>query len=184
MTYESRQAEVMRAARFAGRVLLVVAAFIAVLLILRFSFEFSRWAGFLVIGLIMIAIYATAHHWVAELPGLLVFGVLNSLFGLITHHAPTNPEKVVSMGLCGMLLVYYTVGCIIFYYYDVAQFSAVDRVALLVYLFCIIWPAFAAGGNLGVVTPAITWSMIIGMAALGVSFAIHRMQRAKRVFGI
>lgn len=183
MTHESRGAEVKRAIRFAGRVLLVVAGSIAVLLILRISFAFSRWAGYLVIGLIMTVIYATAHRWVMGLPGLLVLGVFNSLIGLITQHGPTNPHKAVSAGFAGLLLAFYTVGYIVFDYYDAAHFSAVDRIALLVYLFCMIWPAFTAGSNLGVVTPAIAWSMSIGMVALGVSFAIHRMRRRNREHG-
>jgi hypothetical protein len=181
MTHESRGAELNHAIRFAAKVLLVLAGIIAVLLLLRFSFEFSRWAGYLVIGLIMIVIYVTAHRWVAGLPNLLIFGVLISLGALITHHAPTNPNKTVSAGLAGLYLGYQAMGCIVYRYYDAAHFSAVDRFALLVYLFCLFWPGFTAGGYLGIVTPVIVWPMTIGMAALGVSFAIHR-QRRKKMF--
>jgi len=50
---------------------------------------------------------------------------------------------------------------------------------LLVYLLCMIWPAFAPN-NLTTVTPAVAWSTSIGMAALIASFAIHRIRRGKK----
>jgi len=74
------------------------------------------------------------------------------------------------------------VGCIVSYHYDATHLSAVDRLALLVYLFCMIWPAFATN-NLATVTPVVAWSTSIGVAALIASFAVHRARRGKKSFG-
>ncbi len=183
MTHESRRAELNHAIRFAGKVLLVLAGIIAAFWILGRAFTFSRWAGYLHIGLFMIPIYVTAHRWVAGLPALLIFGVFSSFVALTSGHAPTNPQKPFSVGLACLLLGYQAMGCIAYRYYDEAHFSVVDRIALLIYLFCLFWPGFTLGANLGVVTPVIAWSMTIGMAALGVSFAIHHKRRGKKLFG-
>ena len=60
--------------------------------------------------------------------------------------------------------------------------SALDRLALLVYLFCMFWPAFAAN-DLTTVTPVIAWSIGVGVAALIASFAVHRARRGKESLG-
>jgi uncharacterized membrane-anchored protein len=172
----------MRSLRFAGWFLLYALGIIAALWILGASFSYSRWAGFVLIAVIAATLYATAPRWVRWLPGLLVFGVLNSLLGLITRHVPTNPSMAVSAGVAGLLLTFYAIGGIISYHYDAAHLSAVDRLAFLVYLFCMIWPAFAPT-NLSTVTPIVAWSTSIGMAVLIASFAVHRRRLAKRSIG-
>jgi uncharacterized membrane protein len=73
-----------------------------------------------------------------------------------------------------LLLAFYVVGCMVSYNYDARHLSAVDRLAFVVYLFCVIWPAFAVRNNLAAVTPTLLWSTGIGMAVLVVSFALHR----------
>src|ERR1700738_2103483 len=114
----------MPAIRFAGKFLVVCIGLVAALRVLAVSFAFSRWTGALLLCVATITLYITAPRWVRWLPGLLIFGVLNSLIGLITHHAPTNPHKVVSVGVAGMLLAFYAVGSIVSYYYDAARLSA------------------------------------------------------------
>jgi hypothetical protein len=174
--------EMIRALRFAGKFLLAVLGIIAALRLIWASFAFSRWTGFLVLAVLAMVLYATAPRWVRWLPGLLLFGVFNSLLGLITHHAPTNPRIAVPSGVAGLLVVFYAVGCIVSYYYDATHLSAVDRLALLVYLFCMIWPAFGAN-DLATVTPVIAWSISIGVAALMASFAVHRARLGKKSLG-
>lgn len=176
---EGTGSDVIRTLRFAGRFLLYALGAVAALWILGASFAFSRWAGFALLAFIAAILYATALRWVRWLPGLLVFGVLNSLLGLITRHVPTNPSVAVSAGVAGQLLAFYTIGCIISYNYDAAHLSAADRLALLVYLFCMIFPAFAPN-DLATLTPAVVWSTGIGMAVLIASFAVHRARATKR----
>ena len=113
------------------------------------------------------------------LPGLLVFGAINSFLGLITHHVPTNRGVEVSAGIASLLLAFYTIGCIVSYHYDATHLSAVDRLSFLTYLFCMVWPAFAPN-NLSAVTPIVTWSTGVGMAVLVASFVAHRAQQRKQ----
>ncbi len=161
---------------FAGKFLLAVLAVIIALRLIGAAFAFSRWTGFLVVIVIAIMLYSTARHWVQWLPGLLIFGVINSLIGLLTHHAPTNPQVKVSGWVAGLLAIFYAVGCIVSHYYDPAGLSIMDKLALLLYLPCMILPAFATS-NLATVTPLVAWSMSIGMAVLIASLAIHRRRR-------
>jgi len=169
----------MRTLRFAGKFLLAVLGIVAALWLVGALFAISRWAGFVLLAVVTIVLYSTVPRWVGWLPSLLVFGVLNSLLGLVTHHVPTNPGVVVSAGVAGLLLAFYAIGCIVSYNYDATHLSAADRLALLVYLLCMIWPAFAPN-NLAGVTPVVAWSTSIGMAALIASFAVHRARVAKR----
>lgn len=182
LAHDRTKGDVMRTLHFAGRFLLCAIGIIAVFWAIGRSFAFSPWAGYAVVAILAIILYATAPLWVRWLPGLLVFGVINSLLGLITHHAPTNPRTAVSAGVAGLLVIFYAVGCIVSYHYDATHLSTVDRLALLVYLFCMIWPAFAAG-NLATVTRVVAWSTSIGAAALVASFAAHRARRGKRSLG-
>jgi hypothetical protein len=170
---------IMRALRFAGKFLLALLGIVAALWLVGQSFALSRWAGFVLLAVIAILLYSTVPRWVGWLPGLLVFGVLNSLLGLVTHRVPTNPGVAVSAGVAGLLLAFYALGCIVSYNYDATQLSVADRLALLVYLFCMIFPAFAPN-NLATVTPAVVWSTTIGMVALIASFAVHRARATKR----
>lgn len=172
----------MRTLRFAGWFLLYALGIVAALWMLGASFSYSRWAGFVLLAVIAATLYATAPRWVRWVPGLLVFGVLNSLLGLITRHVPTNPSMAVSAGVASLLLAFYAIGCIISYHYDATHLSAADRLALLVYLVCMIWPAFAPN-NLATVTPVVAWSTSVGMAALIASFVAHRGRLGKRAVG-
>ena len=182
LAHDGTGSDVMRTLRFAGKFLLYALGIIAALWILGASFAFSRWAGFVLLAAITAILYATAPRWVRWLPGLLVFGVLNSLLGLITRHVPTNRGVPLSAGVAGLSLAFYAIGCIISYHYDATHLSAVDRLALLVYLFCMIWPAFAPN-NLATVTPVVAWSTSMGMAALIASFVAHRARLGKRSVG-
>lgn len=107
---------VMRALQFAGKFLLVLTGIIAALLLFRISFDFSRWVGLLIVGVFTIVLYVTVHRWLRWLPGLLIFGVINSLLVLVTHKAPTNPGLTVSTGVAGLLLAFYAVGCLVAFY--------------------------------------------------------------------
>lgn len=172
-----------QAFHFAGKFVLAALGIVVALWLVGASFALSKWTGLLVLAIIGIVLYATVVHWVRWLPSLLIFGVINSLLALVTHHAPTNPQATVSAGVAGLLVAYYTVGCVISYHYDATHLSAVDRLALLLYLFCMIWPAVAAR-NLAVVTPVVAWSISIGMVALIGSFIVHRARRGKRSAGV
>jgi hypothetical protein len=120
-----------------------------------------------------------APRWVRWLPAILAFGVINSLLGLVTGHAPTNPNVPVSAVVAGLLCTFYASGSVMSYCYDAGLLSAGDRCALLVYLSCIIWPAFIAHKDLATVTPDIVWSSSIGMIVLGASLATHHMRRRR-----
>jgi hypothetical protein len=166
----------VNALRFAGRFLLVLLAIVVALRLVSLSFALSRWAGFLAVSIIGIVLYATAEHWVRGLPGLLAFGVFNSVLGVATHHAPTNPRVMVSEGVAGLSLAFYTVGCIVYWLYDDSSLSVVDRLAVLVYLFCMVWPAFAVN-NPVTLTRAVAWSTGVGMTAIVGAFAGRRARR-------
>ncbi len=168
-----------RGFHFATRFFLVVAGALAILLLFRVAFAFSGWAGFGLLSVLTIILYVTVDRWVRWLPGLLIFGVVNSLLGLITHQVPTNPHVVVSAGVAGLLLLFYAVGCVVTYHCDAAHLSGLDRCALLVYLYCMIWPTLVARKDLANVTSDIAWSVSIGVAVLIAQFATHRM-RTKR----
>lgn len=177
---DSRRLEAVHALRFAGKVLAVLAALVLALWILAITFAFSKWAGFVALGFVAIALYASAHHWVRWLPGLLIFGVLNSVIGLITHQVPTNPNGTISTGLAALALTFYALGFVVSYCYDAAHLSVLDRCAFLVYLAGMVLPAaLTLHSNPGIVTPSIAWPTITGMAALSVSFSIHRLRRGR-----
>lgn len=173
----------MQNLRFAGKFLLAALGIVAALWMVGASFALSRWVGFAALAVVAIVLYATAARWAVWLPGLLVFGVINSLLGLVTHHVPTKPSVAVSDGVAGLLLACYAVGCIVSYNYDATRLSALDRCALLLYLFCMVWPAFPARKDLATVTPDIAWSTSIGMAALVTSFVAHRARHGNEALG-
>ncbi len=173
---------VSRPLHFAGKFLLAILGVIVALRLIGAAFAFSRSTGFFVLVVIAIVLYSTARRWVQWLPGLLIFGVINSLIGLVTHYAPTNPQAEVSVWVAGLLAIYYAVGCVVSYHYDATRLSVVDKLALLLYLLCMIWPAFAAS-SLATLTPVVGWSMGIGMAALIASLAVHRARRGKEPSG-
>lgn len=182
LTREVAGSDMNRPLHFAGKFLLAVVGVIITLRLIGVAFAFSRWTGFLALVIIATVLYSTARHWVQWLPGLLIFGVINSLIGLATHHAPTNPQAEVSAWVAGILVIYYAVGCVVSYHYDATRLSVVDRLALLLYLLCMIWPAFATS-KLATLTPVVAWSMSVGMAALIASFAVHRARRRKEPSG-
>jgi len=174
--------ELKRTLRFAGKFLLVVIGIFAALRIIGAAFALSSWAGYAALAVVAIMLYATARRWVGWMPGLLVFGIINSLLALVTRHAPTNPHVEVSAGVAGLSLVFYLVGCVATYQYDAAQLSVVDRCALLVYLFSVVWPALARSNSSIILTPIVVWVESIGMVALIVSSLIHRVRRRRRGF--
>src|SRR5262245_25891168 len=76
-----------------------VIAAISVLLTLRIlglMFAYSPTTAFLAGAILLFLLYSTARRWVEWLPSLLVFGVFNSLIGLITHHSPRSSAIFVS----------------------------------------------------------------------------------------
>ncbi len=152
---------------------------VAALWLMRVIFAASALGASLVLVTVAILLYLTASRWVRWLPALLIFGVINSLFGLVTHHVPTNSRAPVSMGVAGLLLAFYTVGCLISNQYDAGHLSMLDRAALVVYLFCMVWPAFGAPNDLSKLTPILAWGASIGMAALVASFVAHRIRRGR-----
>jgi hypothetical protein len=169
-----------RAIRFAGKFILVLAGFVTALWLVGNVVRISRLSAILVVVILAVVLYVTARHWIRWLPGLLIFGVLNSLVGLISHHAPTNPHVPVSSGVAGILLVFYLVGCVVSSQYNPAHLSVVDRCALLVYLFCMIWPAFVVPSGLGAFPPVLAWAAGVGVIALVIPLAIDHLYRTKR----
>ncbi len=164
---------------FAGRVILILAASIAVLRIVEVSVRHSRWTGGLVLCIVALALYATAHHWIRWLPGLLVFGVINAVVSLGTHRPPVNSLVTVSTGLALLLSGFYAAGALASYYLGDARLSVFDRSAWLVYVSAMIVPAFTIPQS-GVVTEEIAWSIAIALSTIGVSFTIRRMNMRKR----
>ena len=96
--------------------------------------------------MIAIFLYFTAHKWVRWIGRILIFGVINSFIGLVTHHVPTNPHVEVSVGVAALLVAFYAVGSIVSFYYNVTHISFVDRLA---------WPSISlacSGRHLGLRT--------------------------------
>ena len=164
--------------RFAGNVLAILAVAIAAFWIIGYLYAFSRWAGFLSLGIALIALYSTAHHWLPWRPGVLVFGVINSLLALITHHAPTNRAVSVSTTLAVFSLAFYALGCAVSF--RVEKVSVLDRCAWVVYLAAIFSPVLFARSTRGAVMSAIAWPLFVGMAAILISFVSHRIARHSR----
>jgi hypothetical protein len=175
MTKKSTSSEA--ALRFAGKCVAIISASIIALRLIGMAFAFSRWTGFLAGTVISIVLLWTASRWVKWLPGLLIFGVVNSVAGLISHRVPTNSEAPLSSLVAALLVIFYTGGCIVASRYDATHLSAFDRGALLAYLFCMIWPAFLVGNNLADFSPIIGWSVGIGVTALVLSFLNHSRRR-------
>src|SRR5690348_6343594 len=165
---------------FAGKFLLILIGLVIALRLVGASFDFSQWAGFLVLLVIATFLYLTASHWVRWLPGLLIFGVINSLVALTTHHAPTNPNVKVPPWAAGLLIAFYMAGCVISYHYDAAHLSVADKLALLLFLFCMIFPALLSNNNFTQRSAAVAWSSTIGMTALIVAFVVHRIRLRKK----
>jgi len=163
--------------RFAGKCVAIISASLIAVRLIGMAFVFSRWTGFLAGAVILIVLLWTAPRWVNWLPGLLIFGVVNSVAGLLSHRVPTHPEAPVSSLVAVLLVIFYTGGCIVTSRYDAAHLSAFDRGALLTYSFCMIWPAFLVGKNLTHFSPIIGWSVGIGVTALVLSFLNHRRRR-------
>jgi hypothetical protein len=176
------EGELKRTLRFVGKFLLAVIGIIAALRIIGVAFAFSSWTGYAALAVVAIMLYATARRWVGWVPGLLLFGIINSLLALVTRHAPTNPHVEVSVGVAGLSLAFYVVGCVATYQYDATHLSVVDRCALLVYLFSLVWPALARSNSTMILTPIVVWGQSIGMVALIVSSLIHVVRRRRRGF--
>ena len=159
---------------------LVVAAIVGswvTLRIIAISVAYSPWTGLWAIAMLALLLYSTAGRWVSWLPGLLIFGVMNSLAGLVTQRVPTHPDAPVSIGVASLLVLFYTAGAIAFYYFDPAKLSSIDRCAVLVYLACIVIPAVFAPNDLSAVNPVLLWSMIVGAAAPAVALFVRRVYR-------
>jgi hypothetical protein len=167
------------AIRFAGKFLIAIVLIVAALWLIRVVFEASALGASLLLVAIAIFLYLTASSWVRWLPALLIFSIINSFVGLVTHHAPTNSRSPVSMGVAGLLLSFYTLGYLISNRYDARHLSILDRAALVVYLFCMVWPAFGAPNDLSRLTPMLAWTESIGMACLVASFLAHRIRRGR-----
>jgi hypothetical protein len=165
---------------FAGKVLVVIAVVIAALVLVRVAFGLSTWAGLTVVSVYVVALYTSADRWVAWLPGLLVFSVLNSVIALVTGHSPTNSQTSVSTSMALLLLAFYATGFIVSCRYDATRLSALDRCAWLTYVACMIIPAFTSGGSLGNVTSAIAASAMTGIVVIVAALAVHR----KRALGV
>jgi hypothetical protein len=159
----------------AAKVLLAALGVIVALRIIGVAFAFSRVTGLVAAAVIAIILCLTAHKWVRWIGGVLLFGVINSFIGLVTHHVPTNPRVEVSVGVAALLVAFYAVGSTISFYYDVTHISFVDRLAWLLYLSCMLWPALGAT-DLSAMTPAVAWSTGAGMAVLVFAFVGNRVR--------
>jgi hypothetical protein len=167
-----------RSISFAAKVLLAIFVVVVALRLIGLLVSHSRWTAFEVVVVIAVIAYLTAHRWVDWLPGLLIFGVVNAIIGFVTHHSPTNPGVAVSREVAGLLVAFYAVGSVITYYYDARRLFVADRLAILLYLFCMVLPAFSEN-NLAAMTPIVGWSTSIGIAVLIASFVSHRARLGK-----
>jgi hypothetical protein len=159
--------------RFVGKVLAIIAVAIAAFWVIGYLFAFSMWAGFSSLGIALIGLYATAHRWIPWLPGVLVFGFMNSLLALITHHAPTNQTVSVSTAMAVLTLAFYALGCAVSC--RLGKVSVLDRCAWVVYLAAMFSPMAFARSTSGTVTPAVAWPLLVGMTAIVISFVSHRI---------
>ena len=99
MTPRSNETSTIRfVLKFALTALGVILALRAVGLLVAYS----RWTGILAVGVIFLALFVTAPRWIKWLPGLLVFGIINSLIGLVTRHAPITLTHLLSPGVAAL----------------------------------------------------------------------------------
>jgi hypothetical protein len=161
-----------RSLRFAGVVLTVIAVVVLALWTLGALFRFSSVAGALGLALVAIGLYATAHRWIVWLPGILIFGVLNSLIGLMTHRSPTNPTVNVPTSTALFLLTYYLLGCIASYF--AADFTTFDRFAWSSYVVLMFVPVALPSSESGVLTPIVASLYGVGMLLVVATLLCHR----------
>jgi hypothetical protein len=166
--------------RFAGKFLLVIAAVVAALWLMGLVFRASPLGATLVLVMVAVGLYVTASWWVRWLPALLIFGMINSFFGLVTHHAPTSTRAPVSIGVASLLLTFYSVGCLISSQYGADRLSVLDRAAFVVFLFCMVWPAFSAPNDLSTLNSRMVGEMSLGMLALIASFVAHQYSKGRK----
>jgi hypothetical protein len=158
---------------FARKLVLAILGSIVAVRALALLMAFSTWTEVLALSAIAGFLYVTAHRWVNWLPSLLLFGVLNSVIALITHHAPSNSHAPVSTVTATFLLAFYLGGSIGSYYYSSVRLSVLDRCSLLVYLACLVWPIVTAGNDLSALPPILVWSTVIGITAIFLPLATH-----------
>src|SRR5215831_2842141 len=124
--------------RFTGKVLIVLAGIITSLRLIGLAVKLSPWNGYVITAIIACVMYVTVPRWVTWLPGILVFGIMSSLGGLLTHRAPTNPGVEVSSSLPIAALLYQLVGYTAARQYGASKLSVLDRCAVVIYLICMI----------------------------------------------
>ena len=177
---EQTRREAKHALTFGGKFLAWSAAALLALWTIGFAFQFSRWTGYLAVGILVVVLYATAHVWIRWQASLLIFAIVNSLLVLQTHRGLNNPSPV-STGAALLMLLYFSVGYAIFNWYGEERITPLDRCASIVYSGSIIWVAAwdpHGGKEPIVVTGGVLYPLVVGMAAIVISFAVHRVRRA------
>lgn len=166
----------IEALRFAGKFIFISLIVIATLWIVGQSFQYSLLAGYVSLCGLTLFLYLYAHRWIAWLPGILPFGVLNSYLSLVSQrsHAgrPISPNESL---IILMFLIYYAVGTAVSSAYADIRIYWFDRIAFLLYLACILWPVFVSitlpRSNL---TQQVFWSVLIGLLAIVTSYGVNR----------
>jgi len=146
------------------------------LLVIRTLLSYSPLAFWVVVSSVATILFWTAPKWVIWMPGIMVFGVANSLVGLVTRKVPTRSDSEVSTAVALLLCALYSVGCVVPLQYDARRISVLDRSALLVYIVCAIYPAYCHT-TLASVTPVVFSAVTIGIGAMSISLVAHRVRR-------
>jgi len=163
--------------RFAVKVLLIVLSVVALLWVIGLLFSVSRLAGYCAVGVVAVGLYLTVQRWIRWLPGILIFGVLNAFIGLVTQHVPSNPRVAVAPSVALLLLAFYAAGYLASSFYDAARLSPLDRCAVIFYLLCAVLPALFGRNDVSTLRPAIVWPVTMGVLALTISLASHRLRK-------
>lgn len=123
--------------------------------------------GFL--GIAALVLVFTMDRWVKVFPGLLAYGVLNSILMLTNGHAVNHPEVLVSKLEAAVLIVFFGAAVALSSRFTKHKLKVPDRFALLAFIFCFFWQAVAP--RLMLVALAIGFSCLVG------AWAYDRVQR-------
>jgi hypothetical protein len=178
MTPKKVQGELFLALAFAAKLLACLGVIVLGLWTIKVAIDFSKWTGLLAISMVVVLLLATAHRWIRWLPGILVFGVVNSLIVLTTHRVPTGPVSV-STASASLMLVFFALGAAVSYCYGEERITPVDRCAFVIYCGSPVWAALTPDGlrSASVVTGPILYPLIVGMAVILVAFTIRLVRR-------
>ena len=130
----------------------------------------TDWIGWAELVLAVAILLPTARVWLMLLGGYMVFGVIKGLFLFATASFPSHGFSTRVDPL--ELALYGVVTLALLYRFAESPPTVLDRVALIVFLFCFVMPSSG-------LSSALSWSQMIGLAVLLVSWGVSRWRASE-----